>query len=352
MIANLLKWFRANRRDLSWRRDRDPYRIWVSEIMLQQTQVKTVQAYFDRFLEAFPTVADLAAADEQEVLRLWEGLGYYRRACNLHQAARQLAANHGGSLPDDPEVWRRLPGIGRYTLGAILSQAFDRRLPVVEANSQRVLCRLFGNEEDPRRAPVRKWLWETAEALLPQKNVGDFNQALMELGALVCTPTEPQCSACPLRRECVAHRRGLQDRIPHRSAATPTEAVRETAVVLRRGSRVLLAQRPTDGRWAGLWEFPHGPIKPKEESETAALRLLCELTGMHGDLEQRLPTIKHSITRFAVTVECFAIRHRRGRFQSAFYPQGRWLKPEQLPDFPVSSPQRTLARFLETGVAR
>src|SRR5437764_753882 len=155
----LLGWFDRHRRDLPWRRDRDPYRVWVSEVMLQQTQVATVVPYFERFLAAFPTLADLAAADEQDVLRLWEGLGYYRRARHLHRAARLLAAEHGGTLPDDPDVWRDLPGVGRYILGAVLSQAFDRRLPVVEANTVRVLCRLFGETGDPGSGEVRRRLW-------------------------------------------------------------------------------------------------------------------------------------------------------------------------------------------------
>jgi A/G-specific adenine glycosylase len=164
----------------------------VSEIMLQQTQVATVIPYFRRFLEAFPSLETLAAAREQDVLRLWEGMGYYRRARDLHRAAQRVVAEYAGRLPEEPALLRTLPGIGRYTAGAILSQAFDRRLPILEANSQRVLCRLFGRRDDPRRGPGRRWLWEVAEALLPVRRVGDFNQALMELGALLCTPAAPR----------------------------------------------------------------------------------------------------------------------------------------------------------------
>src|SRR5437764_13384078 len=182
----LLAWFDRHRRDLPWRRDRDPYRVWVSEVMLQQTTVAAVVPYFERFLAAFPTVAALAAADEQQVLKLWEGLGYYRRARHLHAAARLLADR--AALPDDPEVWADLPGVGRYILGAVLSQAFDRKLPIVEANSLRVLARLFGYRGDPREGVGKKWVWAAAEAVLPAKRAGDFNQALMELGALICTP--------------------------------------------------------------------------------------------------------------------------------------------------------------------
>ena len=210
----LLSWFESARRDLPWRRGCDAYHIWVSEIMLQQTTVAAVVPYFERFLHAFPTLRDLATAPEQDVLRLWEGLGYYRRARDLHRAARQLVADGSANLPDDPEVVRELPGMGRYTLGAVLSQAFDRRLPILEANSLRVLCRLFGRADDPRRGPAQRWLWQVAEDLLPAKRVGDFNQAMMELGALVCTPAAPRCDDCPLAADCVARRLGLQAEIP------------------------------------------------------------------------------------------------------------------------------------------
>jgi len=183
----LLDWFARNRREFPWRRDRDAYRIWVSEVMLQQTQAAAVIPYFERFLRTFPTLADLAAADEQDVLRLWEGLGYYRRARDLLRTARLLAATNGGRFPDQLAALHGLPGLGRYTRNAVLSQAFDRRLPILEANSVRVLTRLFGRTGDPRRGPEQRWLWAAAEALLPSRRAGDFNQALMELGALVCS---------------------------------------------------------------------------------------------------------------------------------------------------------------------
>src|SRR5262245_39021416 len=221
----LLAWFDRNARPLPWRRDRDPYRIWVSEVMLQQTTVAAVAPRFEQLLAAFPNVRALAAADEQAVLKVWEGLGYYGRARNLRRAAQVLVEQHGGELPDDPAVWAELPGVGRYILGAVLSQAFDRRLPIVEANTKRVLCRLFAQAGDVSSAPVQAWLWETAAAILPRKRVGDFNQALMELGALVCTPDRPDCPKCPLRAECLAHREGGQDRIPRRPARpTPARA--------------------------------------------------------------------------------------------------------------------------------
>lgn len=347
--TRLLSWFGRHRRDLPWRHDRDPYRIWVSEIMLQQTQVATVMPYFERFLVAFPAIEDLALARAETVLRLWEGLGYYRRAHDLHQAARQIVREHGGHFPEDPGTLERLPGIGRYTAGAVLSQAFDRRLPIVEANSRRVLCRLFGQSEDTRRGPGLRWLWQTAERLLPRRRAGDFNQALMELGALVCLPAAPRCAACPLARECVAHRRGLQEKIPAPRTPPPIVTTREVAVVVRRGARVLLAQRPRTGRWAGLWEFPHGPVEDGETGAAAAVRQLALLTDLRATAGAELLTLKHSVTRFRVTMTCIRMRYRSGRFRSDFFQQGRWLKPVELLDYPVAAPQRRLTQVLLNG---
>ena len=188
---------------------------------------------------------------------MWEGLGYYRRARDLHRSAQLIVGECGGRFPTDSDVVRRLPGFGQYTTNAVLSQAFDQRLPILEANSQRVLSRLFGRREDPRAGPARRWLWQAAESILPKRRVGEFNQALMELGALVCTPVAPRCGECPLASICEAKRLGLQEQMPAHAPSPATTAVREAAIVVRRGERVLLVQRPDNGRWAKMWEFPH-----------------------------------------------------------------------------------------------
>jgi A/G-specific adenine glycosylase len=340
----LLAWFDRHRRDLPWRRDRDPYRIWVSEVMLQQTTVAAVIPYFERFLAQFPTLADLAAADEQAVLKSWEGLGYYRRARHLHRAARTLAAAHGGELPNDPDVWRDLPGVGRYILGAVLSQAFDRRLPIVESNSARVLCRLFGQVAAPASNAVRRWLWERAEELLPKRRVGDFNQALMELGALVCTPSNPDCDSCPLRQDCAARYDGLQAVIPRKSAPPAPTLVREVAIVVWRGQRALLVRRPADAcRWQNMWEFPRGELEPREAYDAAAARLLTPLTGISAHLGPELTTIRHGVTRFRITLVALEAQYLGGRFLSKFYTRGVWVRPGELDRYPVSTPQRRLA---------
>jgi A/G-specific adenine glycosylase len=317
--------------------------------MLQQTQVATVIPYYERFLQAFPTVAALAAAPEEQVLRLWEGLGYYRRARDLHRGARWLAAEHAGLLPNDPAVFGRVPGVGRYTLGAVLSQAFDRRLPILEANSIRVLSRLLGLRDDPRAGEGQKRLWRAAEDLLPKREVGEFNQALMELGALVCTPAAPRCDGCPLREHCRARLLGLQEEIPRRPAVPATVEVAEVAVVVRRGEKVLLVQRPKEGRWAGLWEFPHGPLQEGDTHERAAARMLRQHTGVEADLGPELLTVRHGITRYRITLVCLQGRWRRGAFRSGFYQQGRWLRPVELHNYPVSAPQRRLAQELVSG---
>jgi A/G-specific adenine glycosylase len=342
----LLAWFRKHQRPLPWRGNRDPYAIWVSEIMLQQTQVSTVIPYFGRFLRSFPTLADLARATEHEVLRHWEGLGYYRRARNLHKSARLLVSEHQGLFPRDPTVLRSLPGFGRYTVGAVLSQAFECRLPIVEANSRRVLCRLYGIRGDPRAKEVEQRLWRHAEELLPTRSVGDFNQALMELGAVVCTAVLAHCERCPLSAHCAARRLRLADKIPPRAKAAPVENLTEVAVVVERGRRVLLARRPDSARWAGLWEFPHGSLLPGESEGDSARRLLAELAGICAEPQRHITTLRHSIMRFRITLVCLEARYQSGRFHSNFYPRACWVNLGDLQKYPVSAPQRRLVRAL------
>ena len=325
------------RRDLPWRRDRDPYRIWVSEVMLQQTQAATVVSYFERFLARFPTLSALAAAGEQEVLRLWEGLGYYRRARDLLRAARLLQADHGGVFPRDPASLMGLPGFGEYTRNAVLSQAFDLRLPILEANSQRVLSRLFGRRKTRVRARPAAGCGRRPAAILPARQVGEFNQALMELGALVCTPTSPRCGDCPLAPRCSAARQGRQEQIPARAAPPAITLVRESAVVVRRGGQVLLVQRPANGRWASLWEFPHGPLAEGESHEQAAGRLVTELTGIKARLGPELLTIAHGITRYRITLVCFEAEYASGEFRPGSYVQAVWVDPACLASYPVSA---------------
>jgi A/G-specific adenine glycosylase len=252
-------------------------------------------------------------------------------------------------LLDEPELWAALPGVGRYILGAVLSQAFDRRLPIVEVNSIRVLCRLFGQEADPKNTSVRQWLWQTAKKVLPRRRVGEFNQALMELGALVCTPTAPKCSACPVARHCSARKHNLQHEIPVRSSRPAVIRRQEVAVVPWKAGRVFLLRRPAHGRWASLWEFPHGEQKKGEDAALAAKRVLNELTGLVAAATEHVVTLHHTIMRYRITLDCFEAARCSGQFRSPSYVEGQWVRPTQLSRYAVSSPQRRLARAIASG---
>ncbi|HQU45449.1 MAG: A/G-specific adenine glycosylase [Planctomycetia bacterium 21-64-5] len=345
----LLGWYARHARDLDWRQTSDPYRVWVSEIMLQQTQVATVAGYFSRFLAEFPTLDALAAADEHQVLRLWEGLGYYRRARQLHRAAGIIVREHGGRFPADPQAVRALPGIGRYTAGAILSIAFDARQPILEANTVRLLSRLLAYHGDPRKKEGESLLWKFAEDLLPRRGSGTFNQALMELGSLVCTPRNPACGACPVKRICPTEARSLQGVIPRAKTKPRVEAVREALIVVRRGAKVLLRQRQPDERWAGLWDFPRFSIDAGNgdlADELAAK--LAATTGVVAHLGERLTTIKHGVTRFRITLDCYladcAAKPRR------LDNHCRWVYPDELARYPLSTTGRKVAVLLSLSL--
>ena len=340
----LLAWFRSNARDLPWRRTRDPYAIWVSEIMLQQTQVVTVIPYFERFVAAFPNVVSLAAAPERDVLRLWEGLGYYRRARQLHAASQKIVAEHAGEFPREFAAVRALPGIGRYTAGAILSIAHDDRQPILEANTVRLLSRLLAFRGDPTKTAGQKLLWQAAEELLPTRRAGELNQALMELGSQICTPRDPRCGDCPVARLCPTRAAGLQAEIPTAKQPPRYEDVIEAAVVVRRGAHILLRRCGPDERWAGLWDFPRFPL-----SASHAARVPQELESKTKDLTQisiaagrRFATLKHGVTRFRITLHCHEATFRAGRLRSPH----RWVRPADLADFPLSTTARKISRLI------
>jgi len=345
----LLSWYRRNARDLPWRRARDPYAVWLSEIMLQQTQVATVRPYFGRFLEAFPTIEALAAADEQQVLRLWEGLGYYRRARQLHRAARLIVRDHAGRFPCDPEAVRRLPGIGRYTAGAILSIAFGQRRAILEANTTRLVARLTAYRGDVQSAAGQRLLWATAEAVLPRKDIGRFNQAMMELGSEVCRGRAPRCEACPVATLCRARLEGLQAEIPRPKPKQRFERVREAAVLLRRRGRVLLVRCGDEGRWAGLWDFPRFRV---EQTEPEAVRRelveqMARLCGLVVRPADRIKTIKHGVTRFRITLDCYRADYVGRARQRPAAPELKWLRPNEFDHYPLSTTGRKLAKLAD-----
>jgi A/G-specific adenine glycosylase len=270
-------------------------------------------------------------------------LGYYRRARHLHAAAKRLVADHGGMLPDDPAVWAGLPGVGRYILGAVLSQAFGRKFPIVEANTLRVLARVFGDRRDPRIGDGKRWVWAAAEAVLPNRRVGDFNQAMMELGALVCTPTAPRCEACPLSHVCVANRDGFQSAIPPPKTAPVPVSVREVAVAIRdRSGRVLVGRRPATARWAGMWGLPHDVVEQGEEPAAAADRIARSFTGLRVRVGKEFATVRHTVTHHAITVTAVEARVGRSKPRSTFFDEVRWVPPARLAELPASRFQRTL----------
>lgn len=346
--TRLLAWFRRAARDLPWRKTSDLYAIWISEVMLQQTQVATVIPYWQRFITRFPDVASLAAADEHDVLRLWEGLGYYRRARQLHAAARTIVASHAGRFPQNFAAIRALPGIGRYTAGAILSIGLDARLPILEANTTRVLARLTAFEGDPASTAGQKRLWSIAEALLPRRQCGKFNQALMELGSEVCTSRQPVCDECPLAALCQARLRNLVAQIPRPPARTKYEDVTEVAVVVRRGGRVLLRQCQPGERWAGLWDFPRfsaASHQPLEGQIAAALR---RLAGLEVDAGERFATLRHGVTRFRITLHCHHAALKPGTrvALNGAARIARWVPLAELSDYPLSTTGRQISRLV------
>lgn len=343
----LRAWFRRVRRPLPWRQSPDPYRIWVSEVMLQQTQVATVIPYFQRFLQTFPTLPDLAAAPEEQVLRVWEGLGYYRRARSLHRAAKIIAAEYGGEVPRDAATLACLPGIGRYTLGAILSQAFDQRYPAVDANAARVLCRLAAWDQPLETSATQRWLQASAEAILPEQGVGEFNQALMELGSLVCKPRNPDCLLCPVQKWCQAARRGIQEQLPVRAREKQPCAIVEAGVVIRHRHCLLLLKRRADAaRWPSLWEFPHLPLQDHEDLSTAVHHLAENELGLRIEPGRLLGVITYGVTRFRYQMHVVEARRIAGRLRLRNHEEARWARPEELDDLPMPSPQRRVVRLI------
>lgn len=346
------RWYAAHGRDLPWRRHpRDPYAVWVAEIMLQQTTVATVTGYFDRFLSRFPDIATLAAAPESDVLHLWQGLGYYRRARMMRLAAQRIVAEHGGEFPREPEALAALPGLGRYTAAAVATFAFDARAGVLEANTVRLWTRLAAAPGDPARRPLRDELWRMAEEALPRANPGDFNQALMDLGATVCAPT-PRCSDCPLTSYCAGLREGDPERYPQKAPKRAKEEREHASTIVHCGERMLVVRRPDGGRWAGLWEFPRVEKTADESWEDAAARAVRSFVDLPFVLRGRRIALVHGIMHYRVRLCAYdADLLATDADLLAAPPRGegvssRWLRREELEALPFSSPQRRIVKSL------
>jgi A/G-specific adenine glycosylase len=347
VTRELLEWYGSQRRPLPWRATRDPYCIWVSEVMLQQTQVATVVGFYERWVRRFPDVAALAAAETEDVLRAWEGLGYYSRARNLQRAAQQIVSRHGGKLPESVPELLELPGIGRYSAGAIASIAFAADEPAIDGNIVRVLTRLFGLKGDPKRAPLAGRLWQLARDLLPSGRAGDFNQALMELGATVCTPRAPACAGCPVRARCRAL---AEDRVleyPETSARPAVTHEQRALAVVRRSGRVLVVRAPPKAaRWAGMWQFPDVRIDAASDPSAALEASVERTTAVRVIVGARLLGVRHQVTRFRIDIDVFDCRALGGRARAIEYAEVRWHDPDALGALPMPAAHRRIAKSL------
>jgi A/G-specific adenine glycosylase len=366
----LLAWYDKNHRDLPWRAKKgqaaNPYHVFVSEAMLQQTQVATVIDYFNRFIKQFPTVQHLAAANEQSVLSLWQGLGYYRRARNLHAAAKQIVNQHDGLVPDSVDSLLDLPGVGKYTAGAIASIAHGVAAPILDGNVARVLARWFAIEKPIDEKTVRDQLWHLAEKLVPQNRPGDFNQALMELGALICAPKSPQCLVCSIKPMCEADKRGVSAKLPKRLPRRKPKPVDHHTFILQKASQYLFQQRPSEGLWSNMWQMPTAesfdlPETKEDSSKTTrattatTMRVTTSLIkkwiqqnlGVQISKVTRSDVFEHATTHRSITFTTWKCTFDGGRLKRG---AGKWLRLNQAAELPMSNPQRKIIKSVEDTV--
>lgn len=347
----LVNWFRRNQRQLPWREQPTGYRVWVSEIMLQQTQVVTVVDYFNRFISKFPTVPKLAAAKEADVLKLWEGLGYYRRARQLHAAAKHIVAQHSGAFPENFESVLALPGVGRYTAGAIMSIAFDRPFPILEGNTIRVYARLLGLKANARDKSSEQKLWSFSESILPKgKGTRDLNQGLMELGSEVCRIRQPACSICPVRAWCGAFAEGIQEKLPVLTPRMEYQARQDALVVVQRGNRYLLRKCATGENWSGLWDFPRVTLDNltgkslRQRVEDHVSEKMRSVFGLKLVVCKSTKRLRHAVTKYRITLDCFPaeLKGRLPRGAEEF----NWFSEQELAALPLNATGRKVADWI------
>ncbi len=344
----LVAWFRVGHRQMPWRESRDPYAIWVSEIMLQQTRVETVRGYYTRWMARLPTVRALAEAPLDEVLSLWSGLGYYARARNLKAAAELLTVRDGGAVPRDPAALLALPGVGAYTAGAIASIAYGLPEPILDGNVARVLSRLFAIDAPAAAASTKAQLWALARELVPEDAPSEFNQAMMELGATVCTPRSPRCLTCPVAASCRARAAGIQEELPRKRVRKEPRTVEAIALVARCKGRVLLGRRPARGLWGGLWEPPWMPVAPGSDIEAMAATFPSSELGLRLTGRTELTTLTHELThrRYRFHVLSGRARSERAHDVHTRYEALRWVEPTTLPTVGIAA---WAARVLRTS---
>lgn len=351
LSSRLLNWYNKNKRTLPWRlRGLSPYAVWVSEIMLQQTRVETVIPYFEKWLRLFPTVQTLANASEHDVLNAWEGLGYYSRARNFHKAAKVVVEKYNGQLPRDLDELRKLPGIGRYTVGALASIVFGMDEPALDGNLKRVYARLFDVSEPVDSTEGEKILWKLAKDNLPKGQAADFNQALMDLGAMICVPKNPRCLICPLLKDCKARTNGTQDMRPvKKPKKVVPQYIHAAGVIIRRG-KVLLAQRPSRGLLGGMWEFPNGRVDATRDPARELAKIIRSGYNLRLGAKrkvQELGIVQHAYTHFKVTVHAFV-------YELMSTPQAenlKWVALWDLDNYPMGRIDRQIANRLSSEIA-
>ena len=343
----LLSWFTEHQRALPWREDYNPYQVWISEIMLQQTQVKTVLPYFERWMGELPTIRSVAEADEDRILKLWEGLGYYSRARNIQKAARQIMEKHGGQFPSGYDDILALPGVGKYTACAIASIAFNQDLPVVDGNVIRVLSRLFLYAKNTRLPEAEKQMWRWAKDILPKGEARYFNQALMEFGALQCTPAATDCSPCPLRSRCQAYKKGLVGKLPDRGPKKELKNIKIAIAVIKKDGKVFIQKRPPTGLMAGLWEFPGGKAEKGESALKALHREIAEELGISISNVRRIKKIRHAYTSYKVDLHCFEADYESGEIELKAATDCKWVSVSELRDYPFPAANVELIAGLE-----
>lgn len=364
-------WFKKHGRTLPWRATADPYQIWISEIMLQQTTVTAVIPYFDRFMNQFPSVEKLSKAKEEQVLRMWEGLGYYSRARNIHKAAKYIMNDCDGIFPDSVETLQELPGVGRYTAGAIASFAYALPAPIVEANTLRLYTRLLGMEDDPRSKLGQEALWQFAEMFLTKKNPGELNQSVMELGSLICTPKNPNCKTCPVVQNCHAFSLNIQNEIPVPVKKPVITPVTDATVAIHKKGKYLLRRYQPGERWAGLWDFPRysldggwenaKPISPQKKSSASTKlvgkkytqgqcqKILETEISLGPQMQIRINTketdFKHSVTRYRIHLHCFSAEWEKGEIVQDS-ENWNWVSFDELDEYPLTTTGRKFANVL------
>ncbi len=340
----LLTWFKKFQRKMPWRGIGDPYRIWVSEVMLQQTQVKKVVEYYEKFIVRFPDVQHLAAAPLQDVLKVWEGLGYYARARNLHKAAKIVVEEFDGKIPRDYATFRKLPGVGDYSAAAVQSIAFNAAHAAVDGNIKRALARLFLMDAPINDASSAKHFQQKADDLLDQEKPGLYNQAMMELGATVCRPQSPTCLVCPVNMFCEAFHAACQDEFPYRRKTKPVPEHYIAAGVIHKASELLIIQRPLDGLLGGLWEFPNGQITEDETPEQACIRHIADVVNLSVTNLKYLTSVKHAFTHFKIVVDVFQCDYESGVVVLNGPTDAKWVKLDALRDYPLP---RATHKFLD-----